>query len=135
MTLVPNCPARMNLPAELKYAATHEWSRQEADGSLTVCITDHAQSTLGDVVFIQLPDTGRTVRAGEEVAMIESVKAASGIHAPVSGTIIAVNSAMVDAPESVNDDAYAAWLFRIQPDNPADFAQLLDAAAYEAIAE
>lgn len=125
----------MKLPAELKYATTHEWSRQEADGSLTVGITDHAQSTLGDVVFIQLPDVGRQVRAGEEIAMIESVKAASGIHAPVSGNIIAVNQAAVDAPESVNDDAYATWLFRIQPDNAGDFAQLLDAAGYEAIAE
>lgn len=125
----------MKLPAELKYAATHEWSRQEADGSLTVGITDHAQSTLGDVVFIQLPDVGRQVRAGEEIAMIESVKAASGIHAPVSGNILAVNQAAVDAPESVNDDAYATWLFRIQPDNAGDFAQLLDAAGYEAIAE
>lgn len=125
----------MKLPAELKYAATHEWSRQEADGNLTVGITDHAQSTLGDVVFIQLPELGRQVRAGEEIAMIESVKAASGIHAPVSGSIIAINQTAVDAPEIVNDDAYAAWLFRIQPDNAADFGQLLDAVGYEAIAE
>lgn len=125
----------MNLPADLKYAATHEWSRREADGTLTVGITDHAQSTLGDVVFLQLPEIGRTVKAGEEIAMIESVKAASGIHAPVNGSIVAVNQATADAPESVNDDAYAAWMFRIQPDNPADYDGLLDATGYEAAAE
>lgn len=125
----------MNLPAELRYAETHEWSRQEADGSLTVGITDHAQSTLGDVVFIQLPEPGRQVRAGEEIAAIESVKAASGIHAPVSGSIVAVNQAVADAPEKVNDDAYAAWLFRITPSNLAELDQLLDAAGYAAIAE
>lgn len=125
----------MNLPAELKYAATHEWSRREADGTLTVGITDHAQSTLGDIVFLQLPEVGRSVKAGEEIASIESVKAASGIHAPVSGNIVAVNQAAVDAPESVNDDAYAAWMFRIQPNNPADYDGLLDAAGYEAVAD
>jgi glycine cleavage system H protein len=125
----------MNLPAELKYAPTHEWSRRETDGTLTVGITDHAQSTLGDVVFLQLPDVGRVVKAGEEIAMIESVKAASGIHAPVSGSIVAINQAVVDTPESVNDDAYAAWMFVIQPANPADYDSLLDAAGYEAVAE
>jgi glycine cleavage system H protein len=125
----------MNLPTELKYAPTHEWSRQESDGSLTVGITDHAQSTLGDVVFLQLPEVGQMVTAGEEIASIESVKAASGIHAPVSGSIVAINQATADTPESVNDDAYAAWMFRIQPTNPADFTALLDAASYEKIAE
>ncbi|MBY0339856.1 MAG: glycine cleavage system protein GcvH [Rhodocyclaceae bacterium] len=125
----------MKLPAELKYAPTHEWSRREADGTLTVGITDHAQSTLGDVVFVQLPEIGRSVKAGEEIAMIESVKAASGIHAPVGGSIIAINQAVVDAPESVNDDAYAAWMFVIQPADPAAYDALLDAAAYEAMAE
>jgi glycine cleavage system H protein len=125
----------MNLPADLKYAATHEWSRREADGTLAVGITDHAQTTLGDVVFLQLPEVGRSVKAGEEIAMIESVKAASGIHAPVSGSIIAINQAAVDAPESVNDDAYATWMFKIQPANPADYDGLLDAAGYEAVAE
>lgn len=124
----------MNLPSELRYAATHEWSRREDDGTLTVGITDHAQYTLGDVVFIQLPEVGRVVKAGEEVAMIESVKAASGIHAPVGGSIVAINQAIADAPESVNDDAYAAWMFRIQPGNPAEYESLLDAAGYEAVA-
>lgn len=125
----------MNLPTELKYAPTHEWSRREADGTLTVGITDHAQSTLGDIVFLQLPDVGRTVKAGEEIASIESVKAASGIHAPVAGSIVAINQVVVDAPEGVNDDAYAAWMFRIQPSNPADYDSLLDATGYEAVAE
>lgn len=125
----------MNLPTELRYAATHEWSRQEADGSLTVGITDHAQSTLGDVVFIQLPEVGREVKAGEEISSIESVKAASGIHAPVSGSIIAVNQPVADAPESVNEDAYAAWLFRIQPTDSSAFDALLDANGYEQVAE
>lgn len=125
----------MNLPTELRYAETHEWSRQEADGSLTVGITDYAQSTLGDVVFIQLPEPGRQVRAGEEIAAIESVKAASGIHAPVSGSIVAVNQAVADAPEKVNDDAYAAWLFRIAPSNVTELDRLLDAAGYAAVAE
>ena len=125
----------MNLPSELKYAPTHEWSRREADGTLTVGITDHAQTTLGDVVFLQLPDVGRVVKAGEEIAMIESVKAASGIHAPVNGSIVAINQAVVDAPEAVNDDAYAAWMFVIQPSNPAEYDSLLDASAYESVAE
>ena len=125
----------MKLPNELRYAPTHEWSRLESDGTLTVGITDHAQSTLGDVVFLQLPEIGRVVKAGEEIAMIESVKAASGIHAPVSGTVLAVNQATADAPESVNDDAYAAWMFRLQPAHPADYDSLLDAAAYTAVAE
>ncbi|HWV18710.1 MAG TPA: glycine cleavage system protein GcvH [Rhodocyclaceae bacterium] len=125
----------MKLPTELKYAPTHEWSRLEADGTLTVGITDHAQSTLGDVVFLQLPEVGRSVKAGEEIAMIESVKAASGIHAPVSGTVVAINQATVNAPESVNDDAYAAWMLRIQPSNPADYDGLLDAEGYEAVAD
>src|ERR1700749_1531696 len=125
----------MNLPADLKYAATDEWSRREADGTLTVGITDHAQYTLGDIVFLQLPEVGRAVKAGEEIASIESVKAASGIHAPVDGRLVSINKTAVDAPESVNEDAYAAWMFRIQPSNPADFAALLDAAAYEKFAE
>jgi glycine cleavage system H protein len=125
----------MKLPTELKYAPTHEWSRLESDGMLTVGITDHAQSTLGDVVFVQLPEVGRVVKAGEEIAMIESVKAASGIHAPVGGSIVAINQAVADAPEQVNDDAYAAWMFRIQPSNPDEYATLLDAAGYEAVTD
>lgn len=120
----------MKLPTDLKYAITHEWARLDADGLVTVGITDHAQTTLGDIVFIQLPDPERSVRAGEEVAAIESVKAASGIHAPLAGRIVSTNQAVVDAPESINDDPYAAWLFRIQPDNMGDLDTLLNADAY-----
>ncbi|GLT22724.1 glycine cleavage system H protein [Zoogloea oryzae] len=120
------------LQADLRYTASHEWVRTEADGSLTVGITDHAQEALGDVVFLELPDAGRVVAAGESIAVIESVKAASDIYAPVAGEIIANNQDAVDAPESVNADAYAAWLFKIKPANAADVDALLDAAGYEA---
>ena len=120
----------MEIPKDLKYAKTHEWVRLEADGTMTVGITDHAQELLGDLVFIELPETGSHASAGKEVAVVESVKAASDIYAPLGGTISAVNQAVADAPEQVNQDAYAAWLFRIKPDNAADLDQLLDAAAY-----
>jgi glycine cleavage system H protein len=120
-----------NIPADLKYAKTHEWSRLESDGSITVGITDHAQYLLGDLVFIELPEVGRSVSAGTEVAVVESVKAASDIYAPVSGKISAVNQEAADAPEKVNNDAYGTWLFKITPDNAADLGQLLDAAGYQ----
>jgi glycine cleavage system H protein len=120
------------LPTDLRYTASHEWVRTEADGTLTVGITDHAQEALGDVVFLELPDAGRVVEAGESIAVIESVKAASDIYAPVAGEIVANNQDAADAPESVNADAYAAWLFKIKPANAADVDGLLDAAGYEA---
>ena len=120
-----------NIPAYLKYAQTHEWARLESDGSLTVGITDHAQYLLGDLVFIELPEVGSSVAAGKEVAVVESVKAASDIYAPVSGKISSVNQEAADAPEKVNNDAYGTWLFKMTPDNPADLAQLLDAAGYQ----
>jgi glycine cleavage system H protein len=120
-----------NIPADLKYAKTHEWTRLESDGSLTVGITDHAQYLLGDLVFIELPEVGSSVAAGKEVAVVESVKAASDIYAPVSGKISSVNQEAADAPEKVNNDAYGTWLFKMTPDNPADLAQLLDAAGYQ----
>jgi len=120
------------LPDNLKYAASHEWVRSEADGTLTIGITDHAQEALGDVVFLELPEVGRKVATGESCAVIESVKAASDIYAPVSGEIIANNSDAVDAPESVNSDAYATWLFKIRPDDPAQLGKLMDAAGYSA---
>jgi glycine cleavage system H protein len=122
----------MNLPQDLKYTASHEWIRLADDGTAIIGITDHAQEQLGDVVFVELPDAGRQVKAGEECAVVESVKAASDIYAPVSGEIVEVNQAVVDAPEGINADAYSAWIFRLRPANPADVAQLLDAAAYEA---
>ena len=122
----------MTTPTDLRYTASHEWIRTEADGTLTIGVTDHAQEALGDVVFLELPEAGRAVTAGEAVAVIESVKAASDIYAPVAGEIIANNQDAVDAPESVNADAYAAWLFKIKPANAADVSALLDAAGDEA---
>ena len=126
----------MNTPDNLKYAASHEWARLEADGTVTVGITDHAQQALGDIVFLELPAVGRTVKAGEECAVVESVKAASDIYSPVSGEVVDANQAAVDAPESVNQDAYATWLFRVHPAAAAtcttELAGLLDAAAYAA---
>lgn len=122
----------MNTPAHLKYAASHEWSRLEADGTITVGITDHAQEALGDIVFLELPAVGRVVKARQECAVIESVKAASDIYAPVSGEIVAINQAAVDAPESINSAPYDNWLFRIKPANPDELSSLLDADGYNA---
>ena len=120
------------IPAELKYTKSHEWIRVEADGTLTIGVTEHAQEALGDVVFLELPEAGRRVEAGEACAVIESVKAASDIYAPVAGEIVESNQPAVDAPESVNADAYAAWLFKLKPDNADSTNGLLDAAGYEA---
>ena len=124
----------MNIPADLKYAKSHEWARLASDGLVTVGISDHAQEALGDIVFLELPAVGRKVKAGEECAVDESVKAASDIYAPIGGEVVAVNQAAADAPESVYQDAYAAWLFRLKPDNAADLDKLLDAAAYAKVA-
>ena len=124
----------MNVPSDLKYTASHEWIRIEADGSLTIGITDHAQEALGDLVFIELPAVGRNVKAGEACAVVESVKAASDIYAPVSGEITAGNAEVVASPETVNADAYGHWLYKLRHDNAADTASLLDAASYTAIA-
>lgn len=122
----------MNLPQDLRYTASHEWIRLADDGTATVGITDHAQEQLGDVVFVELPESGRQVKAGEECAVVESVKAASDIYSPVSGEIVEVNLAVLDAPEAINADAYSAWLFRLRPTRASDVAQLLDAAGYQA---
>lgn len=120
-----------NIPAELRYTTSHEWVRVEADGTLTVGVTDHAQQALGDVVFLELPEAGRVVEAGESVAVIESVKAASDIYAPVAGEVIANNEEAVNAPEGVNEDAYGAWLFKIKPADANAVNGLLDAEGYE----
>ena len=120
----------MNIPSDLKYTKSHEWVRLETDGTVTVGITDHAQELLGDLVFLELPEVGRIIAAGEEIAVVESVKAASDIYAPIAGTVTGINESVVDAPETVNRDAYAAWLFKIQPANAEDLGTLLDAAAY-----
>jgi glycine cleavage system H protein len=124
-----------NVPADLKYTKSHEWVRLEADGSVTVGITDHAQEALGDLVFIELPEVGKTLAAGQEAAVVESVKAAADVYAPIAGSVTAVNEAVVDAPETLNQDAYAAWLFKLQPANAGDLGGLLDAAAYGAVAD
>jgi glycine cleavage system H protein len=121
----------MKLPQELRYTASHEWTRREPDGTLSVGITDHAQEQLGDIVFIEAPQPGRKVKAGEAVGVVESVKAASDIYAPVSGEIVAANAELSSAPEKVNADAFAAWMYRIRPDDPAEREKLLDAAGYE----
>jgi glycine cleavage system H protein len=124
----------MNIPANLKYTKSHEWLRLEADGTVTVGITDHAQELLGDLVFVELPEVGKELAAEQEAAVVESVKAASDVYAPIAGTVTAVNASVPEAPETVNQDAYAAWLFRMKPANAADLDALLDAAAYAACA-
>ncbi|HQS81950.1 MAG TPA: glycine cleavage system protein GcvH [Thiobacillus sp.] len=125
----------MNIPADLKYTPSHEWVRVEADGTLTVGITHHAQDLLGDMVFIETPATGRTLAKGEECAVVESVKAASDVYAPVAGEVIAANAEVEASPESVNKDAYSAWMFKLKPANAADVAGLLDATAYQKLVE
>jgi glycine cleavage system H protein len=120
----------MNIPADLKYTASHEWVRAESDGSVTVGITEYAQDALGDIVFVELPTVGKTYSAGDDAAVVESVKAASDIYAPLSGEVVAVNEDVASAPESINADAYAAWLFKIKPSDPAALSALLDAAGY-----
>jgi glycine cleavage system H protein len=122
----------MTVPAELKYTESHEWVRREADGTLTIGITDFAQESLGDMVFVELPEVGRKVGKGEACAVVESVKAASDIYAPVAGDVIAANTALTDKPELVNADAFDAWLFKLKPANAADIEALLDAAKYQA---
>ncbi len=121
----------MNIPSDLKYTASHEWVRVESDGTVTVGITDHAQDLLGDMVFVENPAAGRKLKAGEECAVVESVKAASDVYAPIAGEVVAANGEVESSPELINQDAYGAWMFRIKPDNAADVAGLLDAAAYK----
>jgi glycine cleavage system H protein len=120
-------------PADLRYANTHEWARLETDGTVTVGITDHAQEALGDVVFLELPELDSTLTAGQPVGVVESVKAASDIHAPISGTVIALNEGLIEAPEGVNTHPYQSWFYRLQPNNPDELQQLLDADGYQAV--
>lgn len=118
-------------PIELKYAPTHEWARLEDDGTVTVGITDHAQELLGDLVFVELPELETNVRAGDECAVVESVKAASDVYAPISGEIIEVNTVLQESPAAVNSDSYGdGWLFRIRPIDEAELDNLMDAQAY-----
>lgn len=125
-----------NVPNELKYSKEHEWLRKDADGNYTVGITEHAQELLGDMVFIDLPEVGATVTAGDDCAVAESVKAASDIYAPISGEIVAVNDVLSDSPERVNSEPYGeGWIFKIKASDEAQVAALLDASAYEALLE
>jgi len=122
----------MNIPANLRYTSSHEWVRAEADGTVSIGITDHAQAALGDLVYLELPAVGRKLGVAEACAVVESVKAASDVYSPLAGEVVAVNAAAVGAPEEVNQDPYAAWLFRLQPADAGAAAKLLDARAYEA---
>ncbi|HSV19845.1 MAG TPA: glycine cleavage system protein GcvH [Casimicrobiaceae bacterium] len=120
----------MNVPDDLRYTESHEWIRRESDGTLTVGITDHAQAALGDLVYVELPAVGRKLAAREAAAVVESVKAASDVYAPVAGEVVAVNDALANAPEQVNADAYGAWLYKLKPADPDASNGLLDAKGY-----
>ena len=123
-------------PTDVKYLATHEWARLEEDGHVTVGITDHAQNALGDVVYVELPEVDETITAGDEAGVVESVKAASDIYSPISGTVVAVNEVLEDEPEKVNQDPFGdGWFYRINPDNPDDMSDLLDAESYQEVCE
>lgn len=125
----------MSIPANLKYTDSHEWARPEADGTVTVGITHHAQDLLGDLVFVENPVLGRRLKKGEECGVVESVKAASDIYAPISGEVVAVNGDLETAPEKINEGAYNAWMFRLKPTNPEELEALLDAAGYQKLVD
>jgi glycine cleavage system H protein len=125
----------MPLPSTLKYTSSHEWVRLESDGSVTVGITDHAQEQLGDIVFVEAPTIGRKLKAGEACGVVESVKAASDIYAPLAGEVVAVNGELDSAPEKINAGAFEAWMFRLKPSNKSDLSGLLDASAYGKLVE
>lgn len=126
----------MQIPSELKYTTSHEWIRVEDDGTVTIGITDHAQHALGDVVYVDLPEEGDSVKAGQEVGVVESVKAASDIYAPLSGEIVAINQALIDNPELANKDPYGeGWFFKLQPFDPNEMDQLEDAESYKEFCE
>ncbi|GAC20285.1 glycine cleavage system protein GcvH [Paraglaciecola arctica] len=125
-----------NTPADLRYASTHEWVRPDGDGVFTIGLSDHAQQLLGDMVFVELPDVGAEVGTGDDIAVAESVKAASDVYAPISGEIVAVNEDLGDTPELVNSDPYGdGWLFKIKAEDPSEVEGLLDSAAYEGTIE
>lgn len=120
------------VPSELRYAKSHEWAKLLPDGSVQIGISDHAQAALGDLVFVEMPKAGRKVAAGEACAVVESVKAASDVYAPLAGEVVESNPALADAPETLNQDPYGkGWMFSIKPSNPADLEKLLDAAGYQ----
>ncbi len=122
-------------PAQLKYTQSHEWVRIEDDGTASIGITFHAQEQLGDIVFVQYPELGRSLAQGDECGVIESVKAAADLYSPLSGEVVAIKEQLETAPQGINEDAYAAWIFRLRLSDPSEAAGLLDAAAYEKVAE
>ena len=123
----------MVIPTDLKYTSSHEWVRLENDGTVTVGITDHAQELLGDMVFVENPEVGRQLSANQECAVVESVKAASDVYAPLAGVVIAANDNVVNAPEKINADPYVNWMFKMKATNVSDLDQLMDATAYKAM--
>ncbi|RTR06269.1 glycine cleavage system protein GcvH [Halomonas nitroreducens] len=125
-----------SIPANLRYAESHEWVLDNGDGTVTIGITDHAQQSLGDVVFVELPEVGATLAKGDEFGVVESVKAASDLYAPVSGEVLAVNEALEDAPESINESPYEdAWIMKVRVEDAAALDDLMDADAYQAVAD
>jgi len=122
----------MSNPANLKYTTSHEWVKTEADGTISIGITEHAQELLGDMVFVEAPAVGRKLKAKEECAVVESVKAAADVYAPVSGVVTAVNAELDSTPEIINSNPFGAWMFKMKPDNAADLSALMDAKAYQA---
>ncbi len=121
-----------NLPSNLKYTASHEWVKTESDGTVSIGITHHAQELLGDMVFVECPAVGRELKAKEECVVVESVKAASDVYAPIAGIVTAINTELDSTPENINSDPYGAWIFKLKPDNAADVNGLMDATAYQA---
>ena len=125
-----------DLPTELKYASSHEWARLESDGTIVVGITDHAQAALGDIVYIELPEVGATLDAGSEVAVVESVKAASDIYSPLSGEVIEINPALEDEPGTVNLSPYAdGWFFRVKPSEVSELENMMGPSDYQAMVD
>ncbi|MFJ1793235.1 glycine cleavage system protein GcvH [Kitasatospora griseola] len=122
-----------NIPADLRFAESHEWARLESDGTVAVGISDHAQKALGDVVFVELTEVGKVFEVGNPAGVVESVKAASEIYAPIGGTVVAVNEELNESPELINDEPYGAWIFKLKPSDKAEFKNLLDAAGYKAV--
>ncbi|MCB1684452.1 MAG: glycine cleavage system protein GcvH [Pseudomonadales bacterium] len=124
------------IPAELKYATSHEWARLEDDGTVTIGISDHAQEALGDIVYVELPEVGQQISVQSEAGVVESVKAASDIYAPITGTVVAINEALEDTPEMVNQDPYGdGWFFRMEPDDVTELEELLDSEGYSEVCE
>ncbi len=125
-----------NIPEELQYTRSHEWIRQNEDGTVSVGITDHAQDLLGDMVFVELPEPGRQLVAGDECVVVESVKAASDVYSPLTGEVVDINEAVVEGPELINQDPYGeGWLFRLQPQEGAEREELMSAGAYQELLE